>query len=103
VGNRVHGRRRLSTDATNFNNYSGNGVFGRDRGVSAAPLTTEQKIEAALPEPLKSDAIAAEVDPERRVKLLMAQQMKLKGLQKTITKRPTRNRLVRYRAFLRGE
>ena len=25
-----HGRRRLTTDATNFNDYSGNGVFGRD-------------------------------------------------------------------------
>ena len=55
------------------------------------------------PEPIKSDAIAAEVDPERKVKLSMAQQMKIKGLQKTIIKRPTRNRLVRYRSFLRGE
>lgn len=70
-------------------------------GVSAAPLTTEQKIEAALREPLKSEAIDAEVDPDRRVKLLMAQQMKIRGLQQQITKRPTRNRLVKYRAFLR--
>jgi hypothetical protein len=33
VGNRVHGRRRLTTDATNFNDYSGNGIFGRDNVV----------------------------------------------------------------------
>jgi hypothetical protein len=64
-------------------------------GVTSAPLTIEQKIEAALPEPLKSEAIAAEVDPERKLKLMMAQQIKIKRLEQHITKRPTRNRLVR--------
>ena len=37
MGNRVHGRRRLTTDPTNFNDYSGNGVFGRDNRQAFSP------------------------------------------------------------------
>ncbi len=66
-------------------------------------MTIEQKIEAALPEPLKSGAIAAEVDPDRKLKLMMAQQIKIGRLQQQITNRLTRNRLARYRAFRLGE
>lgn len=72
-------------------------------GVTSAPLNEAQKVEKALPVPLKSITIAAEINPMKKAKLLMAQQIKIKGIQKQMNRLKTRNVMSHYRQFTQGK
>lgn len=61
------------------------------------PLTYSEKVVKALPEPLKPDSIKAEEDLERRGVKLIAQQMKVAEITKSMNKPVTRNPVTRLR------
>jgi putative ABC transport system permease protein len=48
VGNRVHGRRRVTADATNFNDYSADGVSDRDNKQRSQVALFYQQIRESL-------------------------------------------------------
>jgi hypothetical protein len=72
-----------------------------DTVPQAAPLNHGELVQEYMPVPLKDETIEAEIDPERAVKLKMAQLMKLKGIEKQLQKRPSRNLVGRYRDLMK--
>ena len=76
-----------------------------DNLPKAAPLNHGELVQEYMPVPLKDETIAAqqELDPEKAVKLKMAQLMKQKGIEKQLQKRPSRSLVGNYRRFSRGK
>lgn len=88
-----------------MNDDFGNGMMMlfHDNLPQAAPLNHGELVQEYMPVAVRDEAIEKEVDPEKRVKLQMVQQMKRKGIEKQLQKRPTRNRVGAYRNFSRGK
>lgn len=74
-----------------------------DNMPQAAPLNHGEMVQEYLPVAVKDETIAEEIDPEKRLKLLMVQQMKRKEIEKQLKRKPTRNLIGAYRRFSQGK
>lgn len=74
-----------------------------DNLPQAAPLNHGELIQEYLPVAVKDENIEKEEDPEKALKLRMVQQMKRKGIEKQLSKRPTRNLVGNYRRWSKGK
>lgn len=74
-----------------------------DNLPQAAPLNHGELVQEYMPVAVRDEAIEKEVDPEKALKLRMVQQMKMKGIEKQLSRKPSRNLVGRYRDFSRGK
>lgn len=68
-----------------------------DNMPQAAPLNHGELVQVYMPLPVRDVSMAQETDPDRIWKLKMAQMMYSKKIEKQLEKRPSRNRLSRFR------